>query len=319
MIVEQIILSYMESRLNQKQESNNRLTLKSKPQDFFGINSAQWPIDASDPLSKMTLRDLLSFTSGLVSEPFCITPGNGIITMEECVQNIALKNKGNGKIPGSEFYYNGNHLQVAGLMAVAARNKALGIKTSTWQDLFNDFKTRTGLFKNSTYDLPSELNPRLAGGMHWTGSDYLAFLKANYYKSVLSPEVMEGELLPYWQLQRADQIANATIGHSPAIERIGEDWHYGLGLWLQCHWTSFRACPEATSWASPGTYGAFPFLDAGNKFYGIIARQGDKVTFDKGYAIFEPVNYTLGKWARKDCGERGSREIQSINRDEKRR
>ncbi len=306
-----IILSFMESAANQASQGVDRLTLNSKPQDFFGLDSLQWPIEVDDPLANMTLRDLLSFTSGLVSEPSCIIPGNGTITMETCVRNIALENKVNGKIPGREFYYSGTHLQVAGLMAIKARDRALNITNSTWQDLFSDFKVKTGLFANATYDLPSTLNPRLAGGMHWTGNEYLAFLKANYFNEILLSGAMPGESAPYWQLQRADQIANASIGNSPAIDKIGEDWHYGLGLWLQCHRSSFSSCVSSvstgptslpvSSWASPGSYGAFPFMDLENKFYGIIARQGAKGTFDKGYAIFEPVSYTVQKWAKKDC------------------
>jgi hypothetical protein len=312
-----IILSFMESAANQASHGTNRLTLDSKPQDFFGLNSEQWPIEATDSLANLTLRDLLSFTSGLTTEPTCITPGNGMITMETCVRNIALQNKENGNIPGKVFYYNGNHLQVAGLMAVAARNLALNVTNSTWHDLFSDFKSKTNLFANATYDLPSTSNPRLGGGMHWTGNEYLAFIKANYFNQVLSSSKMPGEAGPYWQLQRADQIADAIIRSSPAINRIGEDWHYGLGLWLQCHNSSFSNCApvsgapsnsltvgnvsSVSSWAAPGAFGAFPFMDVGNKFYGIIARQGEKGTFNKGYAVFEPVSYTVQKWAKKDC------------------
>jgi hypothetical protein len=296
-----IILSFMESAENQASQGLDRLTLSSKPQDFFGSNTVQWPIDPNDPLNNMTLRDLLSFTSGLVTEAPCITPGNGTITMEVCVRNIALQNKGNGKVPGSEFYYNGNHLQVAGLMAVAARNRALNITTSTWQDLFSDFKTKTGLFATATYDLPSTTNPRLAGGMHWTGNEYLAFVKANYFNQILSANTMPGESAPYRDLQRKDQMGSATIGNSPAIDTIGEDWHYGFGMWLQCHRSSFTDCPPPQSWASPGSYGAFPFMDVENKFFGIIARQGDKGTFNKGYALFEPIGYTVQRWAKHEC------------------
>ncbi len=123
----------------------------------------------------MTLRDLMSFTSGFTEEANCLNRGDSDFTA--CVLTMASDNIGNGYVPGKTYFYSGVHLQVAGLMAIKARNLALGIITSTWQNFFNDFKSATGLFANSQYDLPSATNPRLAGGMHWIGNDYIAFLK----------------------------------------------------------------------------------------------------------------------------------------------
>jgi hypothetical protein len=57
-------------------------------------------------------------------------------------------------------------------MAVRARGVA------SWQAIFGEFKSQTGLFPASHYDSPSLSNPNLAGGMHFTGEDYMAFLKA---------------------------------------------------------------------------------------------------------------------------------------------
>ena len=85
----------------------NYLSLNSKPQDFI----TTWTITGGDSLLSMTLAQLLSFTSGLVTEPVCIN--SGASDFETCVRNISIANANNGKVPGSEFYYNGNHLQVA--------------------------------------------------------------------------------------------------------------------------------------------------------------------------------------------------------------
>ena len=48
---------------------------------------------------------------------------------------------------------------------------------ASWTALFDAFKTRTGLFPSAVYNLPSEDNPRLAGGMTWTAEEHLAFLR----------------------------------------------------------------------------------------------------------------------------------------------
>ena len=142
------------------------LDLADSPQDHIPT----WPIIASDSLFNINLSQLLSFTSGLTDEPFCLNIG--LSNFENCVENIGTENQGNGNNPGEAFYYSGTHLQVAGLMAIEALN------VSSWQDVFTLFQSETGLFPNSEYDLPSSSNPRLAGGMHWTGDDYLTFLRA---------------------------------------------------------------------------------------------------------------------------------------------
>ena len=249
----------------------------------------------------MTLRNLLSFTSGLTTEPLCINAAlpNGSFT--GCITAIASANIGNGKVPGAEFWYSSNHLQVAGMMAIAARNAALGISTSTWQDLVSDFKTKTGLFAHSQYDLPSLTNPRLAGGMTWQGTDYLQFIAANYNHQILSTTPVTGQTVPLYQQQLTDQVANATRGSSPAYDAINQDWHYGFGLWLECHATTFNCNHGVDSYSSPGAYGAYPFMNLTNKFYGIIARQGALGTFRNGYAVYATVEPQVIQWASKSC------------------
>ena len=142
------------------------LSLNDRPQDLI----ENWPIDSSDPLYDITLADLLSFTSGLTQEPLCINLAGA--NFEACVNQIGATNAGNEIIPGTQFYYSGTHMQVAGLMAV----KAAGV--DSWQDLFEMFQLQTGLFPNGAYDLPSAANPRLAGGMHWRGDEYADFIRA---------------------------------------------------------------------------------------------------------------------------------------------
>ncbi|NOY95625.1 MAG: serine hydrolase [Chlorobi bacterium] len=256
---------------------DNILSLEGHPQDYIPT----WP--TSGNLSSIKLKHLLSFTSGLVNDPIYIhLPGSDI---ETSVENIAKIN-GNSKIPGEEFYYSSSHLQVAGLMAI----KASGL--SSWQEVFDQFKSKTGLFSNANYDLPSLQNPRLAGGMHWNAKEYLRFLEALYKKEILNPELIN-------QMTN-DQITGAIIGNSPAINAIGEDWHYGFGNWIECH-ANPNNCTQTTRISSPGAYGAYPFIDYKNKYYGILAREGALGTFKNGYVLFESVSSKLEAWASMDC------------------
>ena len=249
------------------------LSLDDHPQDYI----ATWP--TSGNLAAIQLKHLLSFTSGLTDAPFCLNRPN--YDFETCVENIADAN-GRSKTPGEEFYYSSAHLQVAGLMAV----KAAGL--SSWQELFEQFKSETGLFATADYDLPSSTNPRLAGGMHWNAAEYVEFLEA-----LRKHEILNADLI---NQMASDQISAATIGYSPAIDGLGEDWHYGFGNWIECH-ANPNNCTETTRISSPGAYGAYPFIDYAHGYYGIIAREGSLGSFPDGYALFESISPKLELWA----------------------
>lgn len=254
------------------------LDLDDKPQDWISA----WPTTASDPLFNLTLRQLLSFSSGLTDEPLCLNLPNA--DFENCVKSIGTNNLGKSVIPGTEFYYASTHLQVAGLMAVKARG------FNSWQDVFAEFKTQTGLFGASSYDLPSTTNPRLAGGMHWTGIDYLNFLKALKQGDLLNATSMNEFLV--------DRTAGLAITYSPVSE-LAEEWHYGFGSWHECQSASFSNCTAARRLSSPGAYGAYPYWDRSKNYIGLIARQGALGTFPKGLAIERLVRPQVEAWV--DC------------------
>ena len=253
--------------------SDGVLSLEDNPQKYI----ATWP--STGNLSLIKLKHLLNFTSGLTKEALCINlPG---ADFEDCANTIATKNNAS-PTPGSTFYYNSAHLQIAGLMAIKASGN------TGWSDVFTQFQAKTGLLLNARYDLPSESNPRLAGGMHWNASDYLAFLDALYKRTILNDALID-------QLF-ADQIAGASIGLSPAIDGLGEDWHYAYGNWLECRASTYN-CSQVTRVSSPGSYGAYPFIDFENNYFGILARQGALGTFPEGIAIFRSVSDKLASWA----------------------
>ena len=262
----------------------NNLALSERPQDRI----ADWPTGGGNPLFAMTLAQLLSFTSGLTLVPPCLNDGSA--DFETCVVDIASVNEGNGSTPGQQFFYSEAHLQVAGLMAVRARGAA------NWQALVADFKAQTGLFPSSTYDSPSLSNPALAGGMHFTGEDYMGFLRALKNGSLLNAASM-GELL-------ADRTAAIPIVFSPIFSGIGggaglgEDWHYGFGLWHECRSPTFN-CAPATRVSSPGALGTYPFWDRSKGYTGIVARAGAFGTLTKGIEIERLVRAVAEAWA--DC------------------
>lgn len=170
--------------------------------------------------------------------------------------------------------------------------KASGL--NDWSAVFNSFKTDTNLFTNSTYDLPSSTNPRLAGGMHWTAVEYIAFLENLYKEQILTPELINQ--------MTSDQIGSAQVVYSPvASSSINEDWHYGFGLWIESESNPFDSAKVTGHISSPGAYGAYPFIDYTHKSYGILARQGSLGTFTKGYELFDEISPKLEIWAGKIC------------------
>lgn len=253
------------------------LSLEDHPQDHID----NWPItDSSDPLYGITLRELLSFTSGLESEPACLNLAQG--NFSTCVNNIASTNAGKTVTHGSRFYYASTHLQVAGEMAVKATSK------NNWGEVFAAFKTETGLFTQGIYDLPSSANPRLAGGMHWRGDEYQAFLQAFAAGTLLNQTLMD-EMLK-------DQISGKTIQYSPVQETLQEDWHYGFGMWHECAAKSFN-CTAGQRISSPGAYGAYPFWDREYGYVGILARQGKLGTYPQGINLLRDVQANIQRWA----------------------
>jgi CubicO group peptidase (beta-lactamase class C family) len=257
------------------------LTLADKPQDHI----AAWPILSGDTLYSMTLAQLMSFTSGLNIEPPCLNDANS--DLQTCVISIANTSAGRGTTPGAQYYYASTHQHVAGLMAVRARGVA------TWQDVFAEFKAQTGLFSTSTFDLPSLSNPRIAGGMHFTGDEYMAFLRALKGGLLLNAASMS-QLL-------ADRTASVPILYSPILTGIGggpglgEDWHSGFGLFHECQSATFN-CVVGARVSSPGAYGSYPFWDRSKGYTGIVVRQGVFGTLITGILIERSVRPLVEQW-----------------------
>ena len=232
----------------------------------------------------VTLAQLLAFTSGFSQEPLCLNLPRA--NFAECVQQAYELNVDGAPAPGSEFDYSSVHLQIAGLMAVrATAAEGFGAVFAAWQE-------KTGLFPSGAFDLPSRDNPRLAGGMHWTGEEYLAFLRALYHEELLQPATRRAMLEP--------QRGGAKVVGSPTLDALGQDWAYGFGNWLECP-TAVGAdtfdCGSGHRNSSPGAYGAYPFIDFEHRYFGILARQGTLGTFREGDALFGVVAGDAARWA----------------------
>ena len=123
--------------------------------------------------------------------------------------------------------------------------------------------------------------------MHWTGDEYMAFLKALKVGTILNPSSMT-ELL-------SDRTATATMTYSPVFDGMSETWHYGFGLWHECQNATWN-CTAGSRISSPGAYGAYPFWDRAKDYFGLVARQGSLGTYTNGLAIERSVRAKVEEW-----------------------
>lgn len=232
----------------------------------------------------VTLAQLLSFTSGFSKEVLCFNLPAA--DFADCVQKAYEANVEIAPAPGSEFDYSSTHLQIAGLMAVRAA------QVDGFSELFRAWQEKTGLFPNGAFDLPSATNPRLAGGMHWTGEEYLGFLRALYDGELLEAGTRKSML--------ESQRGEAKVAGSPVLDALGQDWAYGFGNWLECP-TALGAdsydCGSGHRNSSAGAYGAYPFIDWDRRYFGILARQGELGTFRDGDSLFQVAAEEISRWA----------------------
>ena len=134
----------------------------------------------------------------------------------------------------------------------------------------------------------------MGGGMHVTGADYMDFLTALKGGALLNAASMS-QLL-------TDHTASVRIAFSPIRDGIagdpglGEDWHYGFGLWHECRSAVFN-CVPATRVSMPGNFGSYPFWDRSKGYTGIVARQGAPGHVTTGIAIERSVRSEVEQWA----------------------
>ena len=125
----------------------------------------------------ITLRHLLSFTSGLQPSHLCtFQPG---ITLADCVASIAQTSR--VAAPGTRFDYGSTHLHVAARMAEVSTGK-------TWNTLFTETLAQPlGLPSGVTYfTAPNRplgtTNPLVAGGLRASMNEYAPLLALVFHR-----------------------------------------------------------------------------------------------------------------------------------------
>lgn len=215
----------------------------------------------------ITMRQLLSFTSGLRPEAACVN--NPFITLATCVDQVRDDPTALVAAPGSRFDYGNTHLHVAARMAEVATGKS-------WNTLYAEqLRIPLGLGSDSTFHtLPEQrigtVNPRVAGGLIASLDEYARILAISFHRGTYRGVSYAPAAL--FDLQGVAPYPSATIGESP-FAGSGLDFRYGLAAWLECG-TPDTGC---STLSSPGAFGWTPWFDRQAGYYAVIAMQEPRV------------------------------------------
>lgn len=223
-----------------------------------------WLPQFSDIRGEATLKQLFSHTSGFPAYQPKSRRRDDYQTLKESVENI--EDLPADTLPGTEFYYGGLAMQVAGRMAELATGKE-------WEALFQE-KIAGPLKMQHTHFTPVDttpgFNPMLGGAARACVQDY-----ANFLSMISMNGLFKGKRILSVQSikeMQADQVGNAVVtdeGHGDYIKRIRSSNRkdiYGLGEWRE----ETNEKGEAVLISSPGWIGTYPWIDKKNNVYGIF-------------------------------------------------
>jgi serine-type D-Ala-D-Ala carboxypeptidase/endopeptidase len=240
------------------------LDLDMKMSDYLtDRNGLPW----SGNMRNITLRNLLSFTSGISGDDLSTSTKSDAytITLKEAVYRIydEQNSAASTKAPGTYFYYGSTHMRIAARLAEIRTGK-------TWGQIFDEqLRVPLGWSSGSVF-MNSAYNPNPAGGLKATGIEYMRFMMLQLRKGLDGTTRLLNE--SWITEQRKDQFLPATtISYSPYVAAAGLQYHYGLGNWRECASPGdSAACDAALRVSSTGTYGWGPWIDVQEDYAAII-------------------------------------------------
>jgi CubicO group peptidase (beta-lactamase class C family) len=186
--------------------------------------------DVSGPVTQMTLRQLLSFTSGVIADHECATSKG---TLSDCAceivsdsaaamttQTTPATKKANAHPPGTTYKYGASHLTIAG----AWLERAFG---ESWEQLFERF-VRAPLGVEMEYRRAANL----AGSIQTSVADYTLFVDA------LRADAQGTQPSRLLSVEAVAEQRGPQAGWSdPALTWLitpQSGFDYGLNVWRQC-------------------------------------------------------------------------------------
>jgi D-alanyl-D-alanine-carboxypeptidase/D-alanyl-D-alanine-endopeptidase len=236
--------------------------LRLVDQGFLSLDSTTGAVLGwTGPKAAITLRHLLSFTSGLPPSAACTSVAGA--TLAECVAQIA--SSAPVAAPGTRYDYGSTHLHVAARMAEV-------VTGTTWDRVF-DAQLRQPLRLPAGvayYTLPRQTigttNPLVAGGLRASIDEYARLLSVTFHRGTFEGQRLAAEAL--FDAQAREPYPGVVVGTSP-IAQLGLPYRYGLAAWLECT-TPATGCATLSS---PGAFGWTPWVDRDAGYYAIIGME----------------------------------------------
>ncbi len=223
-----------------------------------------WLKEYPAPHGDLTIRQLLSYTSGLGSVPVEYKQKRWMTLRES--SNLLTKIPLNGT-PGKVFNFGGPDYQLAGAVA-----ESVDIDKWPWYiAAFKIFLYPAGM--SSTYwGNPSDrannhelaTNPILQGGMVSTMGDYVSFLSvmtSEGYQRRRQVQVFSPEIIKEMEKIHTKDVEMKFV---PSYMPAGSQ--YALGHWCE----EFGSNGECTLYSSPSERGFYPWIDKSKNIFGII-------------------------------------------------
>jgi len=223
---------------------------------------------------EISLRQLFSHTSGIPPSKYS---GRDVfdktITLEESVDIISELDL--IADPGSELWYGGFSMQVAGRIAEIAwlQQHTLNMTSGeAWMHIFEEMiATPLEMTDTDYHGLGETTNPRIAGSIQTSARQYLNFLtmllnKGRYKETQVLTEESVNQML-------TDQTRNASIMQSPwqeyeSIKPGASKTRYGIGCWLEEMNTSSGNGQDISS---HGAFGFGPWIDCTQNISGVFS------------------------------------------------
>jgi len=186
-----------------------------------------WTSDPNDRRSRVTLRHLLTFTSGFNTSSFTHDPmvqtclnANLFYTSEECAKQI-YETADHACEPGTCLDYNSYHQNIA--MGMAAKALAMDPR-----DVIKEYLVKPGGLTD-TWWLGGQ-NPFMSGGIVTSGRDLIRFLKTYLGYTIAPKEIIEEMDMEYARANNAKVlngmpfVENQTFGMSHDVQAPTHFW-----------------------------------------------------------------------------------------------
>ncbi|QDS97019.1 serine hydrolase [Adhaeretor mobilis] len=195
------------------QSGEGNFSLDSRLSDFL-------PSFDQPSYRDITIRQAFSHSSGLGALDFTGILENDSITLQQAAEQISQKPLVNGP-PGSQFSYGGLSMQAAGAAAEVATGQS-------FVDLLAERITGPLEMENTRFVIASASNPRIAGGLESTASDFSRFMDMVMNDGV--DRATGTRLLS--ESSVAEMLTRQTSELQPVNYSPAGNNRYGIGVWL---------------------------------------------------------------------------------------